>query len=205
MKATSKVNPKTNQTGNLISIMAQQGQAHRYAGQTRSRNEKSVAKQMDKHDIEHFLPLYDKISRWKDRQVRLQLPLFPGYILVRVSLKDQINILQIPGMVRLVRFSGHPTVIAEAEIVALKRWLSAEVSIEPYPYLKSGQLVVVQSGSLAGLSGHFMRRKLANRIVISIDSIMRSFIAKVSLDDIEIAKKPRAFVPGQGELPESRV
>jgi transcription antitermination factor NusG len=169
-----------------LSIVVPHSQAQWYAGQTCARHEKSVAKQMDRQRIEHFLPFYEKVSRWKDRHVRLQLPLFPGYIFVRIALRDRLDLLQIHGVVRLVSFNGHPTALSEAEMSVLQRGLASGLSVAPYPFFKSGQLVMVRSGPLAGLTGYLVRRKQKNRIVISFDSIMRSFVAEVSLDDIEI-------------------
>ena len=202
MSLSTNAIPKRNQTGDSILVL--HGQAQWYAGQTCSRHEKSVTKQMDRLGIENFLPCYEKISRWKDRRVRLRLPLFPGYVFVRIALKDQLKVLQVPGIVRLVSFSGHPTAIPEQEILGLKRGLSSGVSVKPYPYLKAGQLVVVRSGPLAGLSGQLVRRKLKDRIVISLDSIMQSFIAEVSLDDIEIIQESRTSLAARRELSESR-
>jgi transcription antitermination factor NusG len=135
--------------------------------------------------VEHFLPLYERVSRWKDRRVRLELPLFPGYIFVRIALRDQLKVLQIPGIVRLVGFNGRPAALSETEMTTLQTGLSG-VKAEPYPFLKEGQIVRIRSGPLGGLSGYLVRRKQKERIVISIDSIMRAFIAEVSLDDIEI-------------------
>jgi len=135
----------------------------------------------------------------------LQLPLFPGYIFVHIAVKDQLKVLQIQGVVRLVSCSGHPTAIPEREIASLKRGLSSRVSVEPYPYLRAGQVVRVRSGPLAGFSGHLLRTKLKERIVISLDSIMQSFIAEVALDDIEIAKEGKPSLATRRELSESRV
>jgi transcription antitermination factor NusG len=160
-----------------------------YAGQTRSRHEKCVADQMDRRGIDHFLPLYEKVSRWKDRRVRLQLPLFPGYIFICILLHNQLEVLQIPGVTRLVSFCGHPAELADDEIVALQRGLASGIALEPHPFLKVGQRVRVHSGPLAGLSGHLLRKKQQNRIVISIDSILRAFTAEISLDDVEIPKR----------------
>ncbi len=38
----------------------------------------SVAAQLGVRSVEHFLPTYSSVRRWKDRRVTLNLPLFPG-------------------------------------------------------------------------------------------------------------------------------
>jgi len=51
-----------------------------YAAYTCANHEKRVAAELGARDVEHFLPLYSSMRRWKDRRVQLQLPLFPGYV-----------------------------------------------------------------------------------------------------------------------------
>lgn len=160
-----------------------------YAAQTRSRHEKSVAEQMERRGVEHFLPLYEKVSRWKDRRVRVQLPLFPGYIFVCMALRDRLNVLQIPGIARLVGFCGRPAALSDAEMATLRRGLCSGIGVEPYPFLEVGQRLEVRSGPLAGFSGYLVRKKQKDRIVISVEAIMRAFTAEISLDDIEISKR----------------
>lgn len=160
-----------------------------YAAYTRARHEKVIAEQLSQRCVERFLPLYETVHRWKDRKVRTQLPLFPSYIFVRVALRDQLRVLQIPGVVRLVSFNGCPIALLDEEVQALQRGLSSGLRVAPHPYLTVGRRVRVKSGPLCGLTGKLVRRKSNWRIVISVESIMRSISAEVSLDEIEILCK----------------
>lgn len=157
-----------------------------YAAHTYARHEKRVAEQLKQKAVEQFLPLYESLRRWKDRKVRLELPLFPGYIFVRTSVLDKLNVIRVPGVVRLVSFNGRPTPIPETEIAALRRGLNAGVTVKPHPYLKMGRPVRVKSGPLTGLTGRLVRTKQNCRIVISIEAIMRSIVAEISLDEVEV-------------------
>src|SRR5437762_13905927 len=51
---------------------------HWYAAYTRAQHEKQVAAELEMREVEHFLPLYSSMRRWKDRRVRLAPPLSPG-------------------------------------------------------------------------------------------------------------------------------
>ena len=55
---------------------------HWYAAYTCAQHEKRVAAELDARTVEHFLPLYSSVRRWKDRRLTLELPLFPGYLFV---------------------------------------------------------------------------------------------------------------------------
>jgi transcription antitermination factor NusG len=160
---------------------------HWYAVYTCARHEKRIAEQFRQRSIEQFLPLYETVHRWKDRRVRVQLPIFPSYIFVRIALTQQLRVLQIPGVVRLVSFNGKPLALPEWEISTLQRGLSSGLRAEPYPYLATGRQVRIKAGPLCGLTGRIVRRKQNYRIVISVDSISRSIICEVSPEDVEAA------------------
>src|SRR6266481_8682400 len=106
---------------------------------TKANHEKRVAQQLGQRSIEHFLPLYDSARRWKDRRVRLQMPLFPGYVFVRFALRDRLQVLQIPSVAHLVSFSGHPAPVPEEHIQSIQNCLNRGHHVELYPYLQAGR------------------------------------------------------------------
>ena len=150
-----------------------------YATHMRANHEKQVAEQLAYRSVEHYLPLYQSVRRWKDRKVRLELPLFPGYIFVRLALRDRLQVLQIPGVVRLVGFDGTPTSLPEAEIETLRTSLMSGVRAEPHPYLTVGRRVRIVSGAFQGQEGILSRKKNCVRVVISLDLIMRSMSVEI--------------------------
>ena len=155
-----------------------------YAAYTASRHEKRIAEQLHERSIEHFLPLYDTVHRWKNGRHRVQLPLFPGYVFVRIALRNRLPVLQIPGLVRLVGFSGVPFPLPEADIEAMRNALAAGVTAEPYPYLTVGSRVEICHGPLQGVKGILLRRRNKFRVVLSLDLIMRSMVVEVEAADV---------------------
>src|SRR5437016_14512391 len=91
-----------------------------YAAYTRAQHEKRVAQQLDERAIERCLPMYEAVHCWKDRRMRVQVPLFPGYVFVRIPLQNRLDVLRIPSVVRLVGFSGEPTPLPKEEIEGLR-------------------------------------------------------------------------------------
>src|ERR1700684_1552626 len=81
-----------------------QGEERWFAVYTCANHEHSVAAQFESRKVDHFLPLYHSVRKWKDRRVRLELPLFPGYMFVRLALSARLKVLEVPGVVRLVGF-----------------------------------------------------------------------------------------------------
>src|SRR6266446_2286541 len=155
-----------------------------YAVYTNANHEKRVAQQLGQRSIEHLLPLYDSVRRWKDRRVRLQMPLFPGYVFVRFALRDRLQVLQIPSVAHLVSYSGHPAPVPEEHIQSIQNCLNGSHHFEPYPYLQVGRHARVTSGPLLGLEGIILRRKNRTRLILSFDLIMRS--VAVEIDHLDL-------------------
>ena len=156
-----------------------------YAAYTSANHEKRVGEQLAVRSVEHFLPLYSSLRRWKDRRVKLELPLFPGYVFVRLALRDRLVVLQIPGVARLVGFNGMPTALPEEEIEALKKGLLCGVHAEPHAFLSVGRRVRVKAGPLQGAEGIVIRRKNRLRLIISLDLIHRAAAVEVEAADLE--------------------
>jgi transcription antitermination factor NusG len=164
---------------------ATQTRARWYVAHVRSRHEKHVARQLEERQIDHFLPLYCSIRRWKDRRKELEMVLFPGYIFVHLDLREWMPVLRIPGFVRLVGCNTQPVALPNGEIEALRHGFRQGINVQPHPFLKIGRRVRVRYGPLAGTEGILLRRKDRIRVVISIDLIMRS--VAVELDEADIS------------------
>jgi len=165
---------------------SRQSGANWYALYTAPRHEKSVAWQIEQHGISCFLPVYRSVRRWKDRRKELDLVLFPGYVFVQIELRDRLQVLRLPGAVRLVSHQGQPAALREDEIETLRNRLAGAGRIEPHPYLHEGRRVRVRRGPMQGLEGIIVRRKDRCRIVFSMDLIMRSIAVEVDEPDLEL-------------------
>ncbi len=168
-----------------------------YAAYTCANHEKRVAEQFDIRDVEHFLPLYASVRHWKDRRVTLDLPLFPGYVFVRMPLGERMRVMQVPGVAHLVGFSGTPAALPDDEIETLRASVSSEARLEPHPFLTVGRRVRIKSGPLAGMEGLLLRRKGSLRVVISIDLIQRSVAVDADVADVEPVSLSKSNQPAR--------
>lgn len=154
-----------------------------FAVYTRAHHEKSVAEQFGGRDIPHFLPTYTSVRRWKDRVKTLQLPLFAGYLFVKVLPSQFLDVLQAHGVARLVGFPK-PEPLEDIEIQQLQAWSSLPLGVEPHPYLRIGQRVRVCRGPLTDVEGILIRKKNLFRLVVAIDLIQRAVALEIDAADI---------------------
>jgi len=156
-----------------------------YVASTSANHEKTVAEQLGMREVEHFLPLYNSVRRWKDRRVTLEMPLFPGYVFVRLALRDRIQVLQVPGVAKLVGFNGLPAALPQEEIDALRTSMASGVCAEPYPYLTAGRRVRVMNGPLAGTVGTLVNRKNKTWFVLFVELIQRAVAIEIRGTELE--------------------
>ena len=172
---------------NLDSAASCESRSKWYALYTFPRHEKLIVEQIERRRFSCFLPLYRSVRRWKDRRKEVDLVLFPGYVFVRMAIERRLQVLQLPGVVRLVSFNGQPAALPAEEIEALQERLASGARVEPHPYLRVGRRVRVRSGAMEGLEGIVVRRKDSCRVVFSIDLIRRSVAVEVDESDLEAA------------------
>jgi transcription antitermination factor NusG len=149
------------------------------------RHEKRVAQRLCERNIRCFLPTYRSVRRWKDRRKELEMPVFPGYLFVCMDLRDKLQVLQQPGVIRFIGFNGQPSRLSQSDLDIVSNAMSRGVHLEPHPYLKIGRKVTIRRGPLAGLQGILVKKKDNFRLVLSIDLIKRSAAVEVDGADVE--------------------
>lgn len=159
-----------------------------YAVRTYSRHERTVAKHLAVRGFETLLPLYSEDRRWSDRQKRVELPLFPGYLFVRIDECDSqpVRVLRIPGVVNFVGNRPEFAQLSENDVTNIRSLITAKIAFQPHPYLSVGQRIRIRNGALAGVEGILMRVENDDRLVLSVEVIQRSLSVKIQGYRIEV-------------------
>ncbi len=156
-----------------------------YAVFTVPQNEKSAAKHLHLREIESFLPTYEAVRVWKNRQrVHLVLPLFPSYLFVRIGSRERGRVLEAPGVLRIVGNARGPAPVADETVEFLRSDLRAK-KIEPYRELVIGQKVRIRSGAMRGLEGVLIRKNNNLRFVLTVALINQHAAVEIGAEDLE--------------------
>jgi len=154
-----------------------------YGLRTKSRFEKVAAASLGYKGYENYLPVYRCRRRWSDRVADVESPLFPGYVFCRFDLSKRLPILTIPGVMSVVGLGRQPAAIPDEEISAIETVLRSGLNAEPWPYLREGQRIRIDQGSLAGIEGIVVTSKQgALRIVVSVTLLQRSVSVEIDRD-----------------------
>ncbi len=148
-------------------------------------NEKSVVRHLGMREIESFLPAYETVHVWKNRQrIKTILPLFPTYLFVHIHARERVRVLESPGVLHIIGNGRESIPVADADIENLRASVAARL-VEPWRDLVIGEKVRVKSGILQGVQGTLVRRSGGDRFVLSFETINQHAAIQVSAEDLE--------------------
>jgi len=120
---------------------------------TASRQEKKVAVMLERHHIQHYLPLVKKLRLWSDRKKWVEMPLFNGYIFVQPKPTERDQVLQIPGVVKYLKYNGQDAQLSATEIKTIRSLIDTGFHIEQADKenFMIGDRVVINQGPMKGI------------------------------------------------------
>ncbi len=153
-----------------------------FAIETRPRHEKRVAAGLKEKGIDAFLPLISAMHKWSDRRRLVQLPLFPGYVFVRIvnEMNLRVSVLRTSGVQKFVGIPKVGTSIPECQIAAIRAIVEQKIPLALHPFLSIGRRVRLRGGSLDGIEGILLAKNGDQSLVVSVDLIQRSVAMRVA-------------------------
>src|SRR4030042_2082016 len=130
-----------------------------YALYTKSRHEKFVEAKLLEKGIDAFTPKATLRKRWSDRTKIIQEPLFKSYCFAKFSLRDKFRAVAQPGVVGIVHFKNQYIPVPETVIGSLKILTEQRLNLNPCPYIKLNDTVVIRKGPLKGGEGVVLERR----------------------------------------------
>lgn len=155
-----------------------------FALHVRSQRECSVADHLSGKGFDLFLPLYKSSKRWSDRVKEVEAPLFPGYLFCRLDPNDRLPVLKTPWVLQIVGLNHTPIPIDDDEINAVRTLVTSGVPTQPWPFVRIGDRVRIESGPLRGVVGILCQFKDNHRLVVSITLLQRSVAVEVDSTSI---------------------
>ena len=166
-----------------------------YAIYVRSRHEKNVHSALMNKDIESSLPLKAVIRQWSDRKKKVQIPMFRGYVFIKINLNiDKLNVLQTPGIVKFIHFKNQIPSIPEEQIFWLDALLSSESEINYETQYLLGVEAEVIAGPFKGLKGKVIKQKSVFRVVLWIDIIMQGISVEIDSADLALVENRNKII-----------
>jgi transcriptional antiterminator RfaH len=137
-----------------------------WAVYTKSRQEKSLARQLLGMELPFYLPLIPKVSNIGGRRVKSMLPLFGGYLFVYGTPEERVRALATD---RIVQMWSAPNVAEHTrDLQNVRALIDSGVPLTTEGRLAAGQRVRVKGGALEGLEGVVVTRRGEDRLLIAV-------------------------------------
>lgn len=148
---------------------------HWHAVYTASRCEKRVRERLMLQGIDCFLPVQMILRQWKYRKKRVETPVIPGIIFVRIASNEQLTVLKTQGVVSFLRLRNEqqPAVIPDKQMEQFRFLIENSDDIVELTNedLAIGDLVTVIKGALCGLEGELISFQGCNKIVVRLETM----------------------------------
>jgi len=157
---------------NVVEIDVSDKDTRWYVLQTRSRQEKALARALTASGIAHYLPLTKRPRYRRGRKLFVEEPLLPSYLFLHGSLeatyvatatKRVANVISVPDQQHFA-----------VELRQIRLALENGADLSPYRYLTVGRRVRVSAGPFRGIEGLIEVSAKADRLVLQIDALGRA-------------------------------
>ena len=157
-----------------------------YAVYVRSRHEKSVYSALLDKGIDASLPMMTVVRKWSDRKKKMQIPLFRGYVFVKIDVNiDNLNVLQTLGVVKFIGIRNKPSRIPDEQIHWMHMLVAESDTVRAEKEIPVGQRVRVMIGPFKGIKGVVRRVGSRSRLVVLIESIMQAISIDIKPEYLE--------------------
>ena len=151
-----------------------------YAIYVRSRYEKSVHAELQQKGIESSLPLTIVTRQWSDRRKKVEVPLFRGYVFVKIDIKNEkLPVLTTNGVVKFVTFNNVTVPIPEDQMYWLQQMIASDLLLSQEQDFPVGTEIDVMFGPLKGLRGRVKQKNSETRLVVWFDAIMQGVSVEI--------------------------
>jgi transcriptional antiterminator RfaH len=146
-----------------------------YLIHVKARQEATAELNLQHLGVETFCPRFKQIKpkRYKT-QAEGKIPLFPGYLFVRVDMATEFRkVTYAHGVLRVVKFGSAPALVAEEIIDSIRaREDNGLVVLSPSSYIKPGQVVLIDKGPFNGFEAIFEKELNGmNRVALLLKTV----------------------------------
>ncbi len=157
-----------------------------FALYTKPRWEKKVADLLSSKNIENYCPVNRVYRQWSDRKKKVSVPLFTGYVFVKIDEQKHLSVRSTAGVINFVYWLNKPAVIQEEEITLMKKFLNEyeNVQLEKVA-IRNNDTVRVTDGVLMGLEGTVLSAS-RNVVKVLLPSLGFMMVAELSISHVEL-------------------
>lgn len=148
------------------------------------RTEKKVAEYCKLYGIDFYLPLRLHTHVVKRRKTSVEMPLFSGYVFVRLLPAQKLPLQQTNLLVRILEPSNPRKMLRD--LVMIRSALRANPALTTTKPLAKGRLVRITDGPFEGIEGRVARLTSKMKVVLNLDMIGQATAVEIESDLVEV-------------------
>lgn len=168
---------------NLLDDFVDEGSERRWwAVYTKSRQEKSLARQLLGMEVPFYLPLIPKTNLIRGRRFTSHVPLFGSYMFLFANEEERVSALTTERIVQLL--PAPPGQEIAQDLQNVRALIAAGTPLTLESRLAVGRRVRVKSGALMGLEGVILSRRGEARLLVGVRFLQQG--ASVLIQDFQV-------------------
>ena len=145
----------------------------------KSRQEKSLARQLLRSQVPFFLPLIPQSRLYRGRKLESFVPLFTGYVFLCGQDEQRLASLTTNRVTHSLAVED-PTRLVD-DLKQIQRLIASGAPLTLEGRLLPGQRVRIHAGALAGLEGTILTRRRESRLLVAVRFLQQG--VSVEVDD----------------------
>lgn len=140
----------------------------------------------------HYLPLVNKLRIWSDRKKWVEMPLFNSYVFVKPTELQRDLVLQVPGVVKYLRYNGKDAEVQEKDIALIQRLIEKGYHIQQQDMtarLEAGDLAEVLDGPFKGEEVEVYYTEEEAYVIVSVEGLSSSYKVNLPREVLKLKKK----------------
>ncbi len=133
------------------------------------RTEKRVATVCARHGIRYDLPMRVEIKIYQRRKIRVEKPLFPGYVFACLDEETRIQVKRTNHIVKVLRPADEQQL--EHELAQIRQALTVDPGLRAVSGVHPGQRVRIKGGVFLGVEGVVVEIRGKEQVRLQIDMI----------------------------------
>jgi len=154
-----------------------------WAVYTRSRMEKSLARQLLSLEVPFYLPLIPKTTRVAGRTTKSLLPLFGGYLFIYGTETERVETLGTNRVAHM--FAASQGNELTQDLRRVRTLIESGVPLTTEGRLQPGNRVRVKTGLLMGLEGVILSRRGEDRLLIAVNFLQQGVSIQIADYQVE--------------------
>lgn len=147
---------------------------------------------LEQRGVVHYLPLVNKLRIWSDRKKWVEMPLFNSYVFVKPTEVQRDLVLQVPGVVKYLRYNGKDAEVQEKDIALIQRLIEKGYQIEQQDMtarLEAGDLAEVLDGPFKGEEVEVYYTEEEAYVIVSVEGLSSSYKVNLPREVLKLKKK----------------